>query len=98
MYGFAGPAIVSYDKTSNGAGTTAPAYFDGTTFTWVPAVHTPGAKSTISGTTITWMAGLGYSLRLSDSGFGIFAEVKYIPEAGDYPGMTNAGLGLTLGF
>lgn len=98
LYGFAGPAMVSYDKTSTGAGTTTPGYIDWSIPAWVPEVYTPGAESTTSGTAITWIAGMGYSLRLSDSGFGIFAEFKHIPETGNYPGMTNMGLGLTLGF
>lgn len=59
----------------------------------------PGVSySKKSGTIATWIAGIGWALSLSDTGFGVFAEYKHMPETGDFAGMDNFGLGFSLGF
>ena len=94
-YAFAGPAIVSYDYTETGSHTTdTDLYVFPFTSTSTPGVY--DAKK--SGTAVTWILGLGMSLRLTDSGFGLFGEYKYIPESGDYLGLSCMGAGLSFGF
>ena len=93
-YAFAGPAIVSYDSSEAGTYTT-------TSYIWSPYSSSSmsgtysGAKS---GTAPTWIAGAGMSLRLSDSGFGVFGEFKHIPESGDFIGLDSIGGGVSFGF
>lgn len=94
-YAFAGPAIVSYDYTEAGAYTTdTDLYIAPFTSTSTPGIY----NTKKSGTAATWIVGLGMALRLTDSGFGFFGEYKYVPEAGDYPGLSTMGAGLSLGF
>lgn len=83
-YGFAGPAIASYDFSETG--------------TLTPWLGAPTPISTQeSGTAFTWVAGLGFSLR-ADSGFGVFGEYKHLAGTGAYLGGDTLGLGLSLGF
>jgi len=86
-YGFAGPAIVSYDYAETGSHTTY-------SFPAVTGVYDANKSETRA----TWVAGIGATLRFFDSGFGIFWEYKHMPEAGYFPGMDNIGAGLSLGF
>lgn len=83
-YGFAGPAIASYDFSETG--------------TLTPWLGAPVPISTQeSGTAFTWVAGLGLSIR-ADSGFGVFGEYKHIAGTGAYLGGDALGFGLSLGF
>ena len=83
-YGFAGPAIASYDFSENG--------------TLTPWLGAPTPISTQeSGTAFTWVAGLGFSLRAA-SGLGVLGEYKHIAGSGAYPGGDSMGFGLSMGF
>lgn len=92
-YGFAGPAIASYDYSETGTATV-----DGylSAFPWF-STSSVAFDAQKSGTVPTWLAGVGFSLR-AGSGFGVFGEYKHIAGSGDYPGGDIFGLGLSLGF
>ena len=83
-YGFAGPAIASYDFSESG--TLTP---------WLGAPTPIDVQE--SGTALTWVGGLGFSIR-ADSGFGVFGEYKHIGGSGAYQGGDTLGFGLSIGF
>ncbi len=93
-YGFIGPAVVSYDYSESGTFTNDHYALPFYTLTTTTGVFS--AKK--SGTILTWILGVGFSFRLSDSGFGIFGEYKHLPQAGTYPGADIMGAGLSFGF
>jgi hypothetical protein len=93
-YAYGGPAVASYDYSESGVYSTS--HYDYTTFTLTTGSGVYGAKK--SGTAATWIAGVGASLRLSDSGFGLFGEYKHMPETGYFAGLDNLGLGVSFGF
>ena len=93
-YAYGGPAFVKYEYTVTGTYSTDH-------YVWVPYAHTSSAgvlNTKKSATTTTWIAGVGGALRLSDSGFGIFAEYKHMPETGSFAGIDNLGAGVSFGF
>ena len=93
-YVYGGPAMVSYDYTETGSYTTQHDDYNTWTFTSSSGLY----DTKKSATTTTWIAGVGGAIRLSDSGFGIFAEYKHMPETGSFAGIDNMGVGVSFGF
>ncbi len=93
FYAFAGPAVASYDYTEEGT-TLAESDLIVPPFT---TISTPGVIDlSKSGTKLTWVAGLGYSVNFGR--MGLFAEYKSVRGSGPYKGLDAMGAGISIGF